>query len=293
MAGDWIKMRSDIYRDPKVSVIAESLMDRGGLLAMYVNQFCQRDMTVTRNVMRNATVGALVSIWGVMRQHGKRSGDDLVCHGVTANVLDDLADMPGFGDAMERAGWVESTDEGIVFSRFFEEHNVEPGDRAKAANAERQRRFRERQKSELSSNVTHNVTVTPRIEKRREEKNNPPIVPPGDQPAPVEQPKPKRAKREAVTLDIYRAAGGKLIRGEDDPVWEYCETIGLPHDFVRLAGHEFLARFGGTKKLQADWPAHFRNAIRANWFRLWFQSGDGWELTTAGHQAKRMQREAS
>lgn len=26
MAGDWIKMRTDLYRDPKVSLIADALM---------------------------------------------------------------------------------------------------------------------------------------------------------------------------------------------------------------------------------------------------------------------------
>lgn len=176
MAGDWIKMRSDIYRDPKVSVMAESLTDRGGLLALYVNQLCQRDLTVTRNVMRNATVGALVSVWGVMRQRGKRCGDDLVCDGVTANVLDDVSDMPGFGDAMERAGWVEVTEDGIVFRRFFEEHNVDPAERAKAANAERQKRYRDRVKDAAYGDVTSDVTVTPREEKRRDT----PKAPKGD-----------------------------------------------------------------------------------------------------------------
>lgn len=183
MAGDWIKMRSDIYRDPKVSVIAESLMDKGGLLSLYVNQLCQRDMTVTRNVMRNATVGALVSIWGVMRQRGKRCGDDLVCDGVTASVLDDVADMPGIGDAMERAGWVESTENGIAFRRFFEEHNVDPAEKTKASNAARQKRYRDRLKDASTGDVTRDVTVTHREEKNREEKKPP--TPKGEQAEPA------------------------------------------------------------------------------------------------------------
>lgn len=180
MASDWIKMRSDIYRDPKVSVMAEALLEQGGDLARFVNQMCQRDMAVTRNVMRNATVGALVSIWGVMRQRGKRFGDDLVCDGVTTHVLDDVADMPGFGDAMQRAGWVEATADGIAFRRFFSEHNVDPAEKTKTSNAERQRRYRERkaeaeklEKGDANSDVTRDVTVTPREEKRREEIKTP------------------------------------------------------------------------------------------------------------------------
>lgn len=182
MAADWIKMRSDIYRDPKVSVIAEALMSHESDLARYVNQMCQRDMTVTRNVMRNVTVGALVSIWGVMRMRGKRNGDDLVCTGVTASVLDDIADLPGIGSAMELAGWVVQDDEGITFPNFFEGYNVDPAEKSASSNAERQRRYRER-KAALArgesldserneSDVTRDVTVTPREEKRREEKED-------------------------------------------------------------------------------------------------------------------------
>ena len=52
MAGDWIKMRTDLYRDPKVSLIADALMAPGSELSRYVTNNCQREMTVTRNVMR-------------------------------------------------------------------------------------------------------------------------------------------------------------------------------------------------------------------------------------------------
>lgn len=183
MAADWIKMRSDIYRDPKVSVIAEALMARDGDLARYVNQMCQRDMTVTRNVMRNVTVGALVSIWGVMRQRGKRCGDDLLCDGVTVAVLDDIADLPGIGAAMEAAGWVVEDADGISFPNFFEGYNVDPAEKNATGNAERQRRYRERKAAEKGAadgtdsrnagDVTRDVTVTHREEKRREEKYPP------------------------------------------------------------------------------------------------------------------------
>jgi len=172
MAGDWIKIRTDLYRDPKVCMIADLLMSKDGDLNKYVNQNMQRDMTVTRNVMRNVTVGALVSVWGVMRTRGKRESNDLSARGVTVNVLDDIADLPGFGEAMEESGWVKQTDDGVVFPNFFEEFNADPAEKMKAMNAERQRRFREKCVTENNGdrNVTGNVTVTPREEKRREEK---------------------------------------------------------------------------------------------------------------------------
>lgn len=168
MAGDWIKMRTDLYRDPKVCVMADELMANDGQLSAYVSQHCQRDMTVTRNVMRNVTVGALVSVWGVMRHRGKRVDDDLVVSGCTISIIDDVAELPGFGETMASVGWVADTEEGIVFPGFFKEYNVDPADTSKQKNAERQRAYREKQRAE--SNVTRNVTVTHREEKSREEK---------------------------------------------------------------------------------------------------------------------------
>lgn len=179
MAVDWIKMRTDLYRDPKVCVIADFLLASGSELAAYVNQNKQRDMTVTRNVMRNAVVGALVTVWGVTRHRGKRNDNDLVIHGCTLNVVDDVADLPGFGDAMSKVGWAVESSEGVVFPHFFEEYNVDPSDDAKLKAAERQRRYREKRK--LKSDVTSDVTVAPQsdIEKRREENNNnTPLKPP-------------------------------------------------------------------------------------------------------------------
>lgn len=176
MAGDWIKMRTDLYRDPKVCVMAECLMDPDGELARHVNQNCQRNMTVTRNVTRNAIVGALVTVWGVSRHRGKRQGDDLIVHNITPNVLDDIADMPGFGDAMMFVGWAVKNDSGLTFPRFFEEFNSEP---VPSKAAERQRRYRQKRVTSQSAtrNVTRDVVSNVRIEKRREEKINTPLPP--------------------------------------------------------------------------------------------------------------------
>lgn len=171
MAGDWIKMRVDLYRDPKIISMADILMDGDSSLSRYVSQHTQRDSNVTRNVMRNAVVGALVSVWGIARVQGKRIDDDLLMESVTPAVLDDIADMPGIGDAMLEARWVEESPDGLIFPRFFELYNEDYGDQRKR-NRERQARYRAKKAAE--SNVTGDVTVTlrnaPREEKRREER---------------------------------------------------------------------------------------------------------------------------
>lgn len=173
MAGDWIKMRTDLYRDPKVIAIANHLLDENSDLSRYVNQNAQCDMCVTRNVMRNAVVGALVNVWGVMRHQGRRDGADLVMPGYDVAVVDDIADMQGFGEAMASGGWLLIDDDGLRFPKFFAENNSDPKEDQNAKNAERQRRYREAKRAE--SNVTRNVTCSAesnaRIEKNREEKS--------------------------------------------------------------------------------------------------------------------------
>jgi hypothetical protein len=170
MACDWIKMRTDLYRHPKVCAMADFLMKKDGKLATFISQNCQRDMTVTRNVMRNVTVGALVTVWGVMRHRGTRENNDLKLHGMSSAIINDIADLPGLDDAMAQVGWVVEDGEWLIFPRFFEEMNIEPGMDAKEKNAERQRRYREKlaEKSHGNSNGNRNVTVTSQCSAREE-----------------------------------------------------------------------------------------------------------------------------
>lgn len=167
--GDWIKMRTDLYRDPKVLFIAEHLHNPDSELSRYVNQNLECSMAVTRNVMRNVTVGALVTVWGVCRHQGKRSGDDLILEGAGLGVIDDLADLPGFGSAMESAGWVKQINKGLKFPKFFEKYNVDPSDSQREKARLRQRRLRERRRNARNVTVTlqrhEKVTVEPEPER--------------------------------------------------------------------------------------------------------------------------------
>jgi hypothetical protein len=163
---DWVKMRTDLYRDPKVICMSDHLLLHDGDLAKYINQFCRCDMAVTRNVMRNAVVGALVTVWGVARHQGHRENNDLVLENVTFSVIDDIADLPGFGEAMLAVQWLIETDLGLVFPRFFDEHNVDPADSTAQKNRERQRRYRERKRN-VTGDVTGDVTVTGRVEREK------------------------------------------------------------------------------------------------------------------------------
>ena len=167
MAEDWIKMRTGLYRDPKVSAMADYLLLPDGWLAGSVSQSMQRDMCVTRNVIRNMVVGSLVSVWGVARHQGKRIDDDL--HLIAdMNAIDDIADIPGFSEAMETVGWIVQHDETIVFPRFFAANNVDPTERKREKDRQRKARQRERDKSRDMSRDSHGtVTHRERVEKEK------------------------------------------------------------------------------------------------------------------------------
>lgn len=110
-------------------------------------------------------------------------------------------------------------------------------------------------------------------------------------------PPPKRKKRKAdgVTLTAYlescKAEGVKPIP-EDDGVFGYAERVGLPADFVVLAWRWFKRKYGpegkGADNRQANWRAHFRNAVEGGWPDYWaINSAGEYYLKTAGKQAER------
>jgi len=88
-------------------------------------------------------------------------------------------------------------------------------------------------------------------------------------------------------LDACKASGEKPIP-EDDPIFDYAEKVGIAPDMLATAWQEFKTRFLPTAKRQKDWRAHFRNAVRRNWYGLWFlKEGEAARWTTAGEQARR------
>lgn len=75
---------------------------------------------------------------------------------------------------------------------------------------------------------------------------------------------------------------------EGDPVFDYCDSIGLPQEFLTLHWREFKTHYAESDKRYIDWRRVLRVSVRRNWFRLWFVDREGnMTLTTAGEQARR------
>ena len=95
MAGDWIKMRSNLWDDPRIAKLC--------------------DITDQPEAM---IIGALYWLWSAADQHS----EDGLMYGLTIRSLDRKTGIQGFGDALVSIGWIESGEDGIVISRFCE-HN--------------------------------------------------------------------------------------------------------------------------------------------------------------------------
>ena len=134
MAGDWIKMRADLFTHPKVVRIASALK---------------------ADTLR--TVGGLMSVWCLFDSHSEDGHLD----GYTPEVLDSHLRWDGFAEAMMVVGWLEHDEgRGLNLPRF-DAHNGQSSKR-RAMDTERKREIRKVSASDADKKRT-------REEKRREE----------------------------------------------------------------------------------------------------------------------------
>ncbi len=99
--------------------------------------------------------------------------------------------------------------------------------------------------------------------------------------APSPTPPPSR-KREQTTLTTYleacKAAKTKPVPKEH-AIHHWCADAGITTEMIQVAWLVFRERYTedekGKGKRYKDWPAHFANAIKNGWFKLWYVSEDG------------------
>lgn len=101
----------------------------------------------------------------------------------------------------------------------------------------------------------------------------------------------KQKHTPEITLEAFltdcKTKGEKPI-AEDDPIFGYAEKAGISDEMLIAAWCEFKDRYQGTGKRYVDWRRHYRNAIKRNWYKLWWiPEGELARWTTAGEQARR------
>lgn len=97
MSGDWIKMRGNLWDDPRVANLC--------------------DIT---DSMEAAIIGGLYWLWATADQHS----EDGVMPGLTLRSIDRKTGINGFGLALVSVGWLADHPEGVRLVRF-DEHNGE------------------------------------------------------------------------------------------------------------------------------------------------------------------------
>lgn len=257
MAGEWIKMAVGLRTHPKVVRMATTL-----------------------KADRLRVVGGLHAVWGLFDTHSIDGHLD----GYTPEVMDADLGWRGFSAAMLAVNWLAETPEGLA-APDYEEHNG-PNAKRRAMETSRKGRSRKASASCPHDDPSESGHVSAcdadkmrnREEKRREEDT--PIAPRG------------ASRSGAVGLkawvDAIKAKNEKPIP-PGDPVLAYADKVGIPRDFLVLAWQQFLHLYTTVRdgKRYRDWRKVFRNAVEANWLKLWYLDGQTYSLTTVGHQAQR------
>lgn len=150
MAGDWIKMRSDLRTHPKVVRLSSAL-----------------------KADRLRIVGGLHAVWCLFDAHST----DGSLEGYTHDAIDDLIGWPGFARAMEAVEWIEVDLDGGIWLPDFDTHN---GASAKRRAQDSDRKRRDREEKEAAEKAVRDASAAEadkkrtREEERREEKKEKP-----------------------------------------------------------------------------------------------------------------------
>ena len=141
MAGDWIKMRGNLWDDPRIAAIV--------------------DMTDSTEAQ---VIGALYWLWATADQHT----DDGVLVGLSMRQIDRKTGVQGFASAVASIGWIVEEGNGIRICNF-EDHNGETA-KKRCQTAKRVAKHKAEKSTTCDTANADSVTPSlPREEKRREE----------------------------------------------------------------------------------------------------------------------------
>lgn len=215
MAGDWLKMEA-------------ATPDKAETLAITAAMgWDDADLTV----------GKLFRVW---RWFDSQTLDGNA-PGVTPALLDRVAGVTGFAQAMQSVGWLEISEAGITLPNF-DRHNGATA-KARALTAKRVNKFKRGNARSVTSNVT---SALPREEKRREEKKKEKT-----------SSSPKKSAQDLVE-------GFALEQKHRDWATKNCPMIDVDRELDawrdRLRTSDY--RYGKAKTPVADAQASFYTACR-------------------------------
>ena len=238
MAGDWIKMRGNLWDDPRVGRIA--------------------DMTDTSEA---AVIGGLYWLWASADQHTENG----VMPGLSLRRIDSKTGIKGFGEALVAIGWLADHEDGVLIIKF-EEHNGYSA-KKRCQTAKRVAAFKAGNADETlekDEGNAHSVTETvherdleKELEREKELEKEESLT--GKTVGAAGAAKPPAAK--AVCLPD----GWQLPKAWGE--WALAEYTHWTPEIVRLEGQKFGDHWrtkSGKDSRKADWPATWRNWCRSD-----------------------------
>jgi len=202
MAGDWIKMRSNLWDDPRVGRLV--------------------DLT---NSSEAAVIGALYWLWSTADQHT----EDGAMPGLSLRQIDRKTGIPGFGAALCEIGWLSDDPQGVVVQKF-EEHNGTSAKR-RCTDAQRKANSRSVSASDADKGRTDDGHDAPTLGAReREEKSRNTSVPDGTGGEPP-----------AGGLDGMKVAGPMLLTDPDEIIFGYGVPYLMGADVKERNARSFLS----------------------------------------------------
>lgn len=223
MAGDWIKMRGNLWDDPRVMRLCD-LTDQG----------------------EAAIVGALYWLWATADQHT----EDGILPGLTLRQIDRKTGVQGFAQALCDIGWLSDDPEGVRIVGF-EEHNGASAKR-RSLDAQRKANVRSVSASQADTAQTQGGQIAPtcgaREEKSREDKNSPSLRSGEKRASAPARPDDVDAQVWADWLQLRNRKRAPVTATVLDTARQESAKAGLPlNDFLRV----WCAR--GSQGLEAAW----------------------------------------
>lgn len=190
MAGEWIKMRTNLWDDPRVS------------------QLC--DLTGKTEAM---VVGGLYWLWSTADEHTETG----LLPGMSMSAIDRKTGVPGLAQALMTIGWLNDTPEGVVIERF-EEHNGTSA-KTRAQTAKRVAKSRGTGDVTVSSLQSNAPTVTGALAREEKIRSKPTTSgtgaandqPPGPDDPPADPAEAPPAAAPAVADDVVLCPVDTLV----------------------------------------------------------------------------------
>lgn len=241
---DWIKVRTNLWDDPRVTAICD-VLDRS----------------------EAEIIGGLIKLWSMADSHT----EDGTLPSITPKAIDRKIGIPGFADAVAGVGWLEVEACGVSIPRFGEHNGKTAKKRAEAAKRMAALRGRYAESEQKANNCeqkrANGVPNTNTSTSTRDVPNgtSPPISPQGG----------KSRKVTAAELEaaepIYQAYPRHIAKPKG------LEAIAkalrrVPFDELMAAVREYAKSRQGKDPNLTPYPATWFNAERWNddrtdWFR--------------------------